>query len=141
MYWISVQRHGAGLDNAGAMMVVYYTGALSCLDVLVSGASDRQFQYGRATFYAVETTFLRPLDYIPLIRDVIPEPPAFLSERQEYKVIGRHISYNAFQTAAADGYLDFGFPGVLFIGALIGFVTSYAYRLSIRSSSPIALCF
>lgn len=117
----------------------YFAGPLAYFNIIINNISN--YEFGRMTFGAFESFFLRPFDFLPIIGNLIPSAPNALVERQESFFISSDSRYNAFGTIMLDGYYDAGIIGVISISLLVGYISSYYYKKSNSTSSPRILCF
>lgn len=144
----SVSRgFGSGSETIRPI-VLYYAGALSYLDSVISDGDDREYLFGRASLYGMEWVFTKPLTWTGLTRDAAPEPSSVLESRLDFRTIGTAGSaqeyYNAFGTYMLEGYYDYGIVGVglqsLVFGALCSLSTRrYQHQRAVKVAWQVML--
>jgi oligosaccharide repeat unit polymerase len=137
-YKITVVRDIADGYNALLSILMYYSGALAYFNTIV--LDIKQYEYGRMVMGGFES-FLRSIDFVPVIRDYIPNLPISLEDQQIMFDVGFDVRYNAFGSLMMDAYKDAGIFGISILSMFIGIISSFLYRNIISCSKPLLLSF
>ncbi len=118
----------------------YFCGPLGYFNLAVNGGLIQEMHWGRTTFMSVEAFFLRPFDWVPAIGKLVPDFPDYYADRQTYYFVGSNrLFYNAFGTVMLDPYYDWGALGIPVVGGLVGWTSTYLYRLAQHRRTPLIL--
>lgn len=137
---ITVSRNAELGGTVFTGWLVYYTGALSYFDQWMLTSRFDSYHWGHESLGKIFEWFAWPLWSQSRMKDIMWAQSVTPMQRQEFLYIGSGLRYNAFGTFMMDGYLDLGTLGVGIMAALLGYLSTYLYKKSVKSHSPLVVC-